>query len=60
LATTQRVSAAARVQRRRAKPDWAAIHRELKRKHVKLSILWEKYLAGEPGSSPSALHIISN
>src|SRR6202047_4636019 len=26
--------------RRRAEPDWAAVHRELKRKHVTLQILW--------------------
>jgi transposase len=36
-------------QRRLAEPDWAAVHRELKRKHVTLSILWEEYIAGEPG-----------
>ena len=30
--------------RRHAEPDWAAIHRELKRKHVTLSILWEEYI----------------
>src|ERR1700746_2010175 len=35
-------------QRRGAEPDWAAIHRELKRKHVTLSILWEEYIASEP------------
>src|SRR3984957_14472127 len=35
--------------RRQAEPDWAAVHRELKRKHVTLSILWEEYIAGEPG-----------
>src|ERR1700758_2995607 len=35
-------------QRRRAEPDWAAIHRELKRRHVTLSILWEEYIAAEP------------
>jgi transposase len=34
--------------RRRAEPDWAAVHRELKRKHVTLSILWEEYIAAEP------------
>jgi transposase len=34
--------------RRRAEPDWAAIHRELKRKHVTLSILWEEYVAQNP------------
>jgi transposase len=35
--------------RRQAEPDWAAVHRELRRKHVTLSILWEEYIAGEPG-----------
>ena len=34
--------------RRQAEPDWAAVHRELRRKHVTLSILWEEYIAGEP------------
>ena len=29
-------------------PDWAAIHRELKRKHVTLSILWDEYIARDP------------
>src|ERR1700757_3756067 len=38
-----------RGQRRLAEPDWTAVHRELKRKHVTLSILWEEYIAGEPG-----------
>ena len=36
-------------QRRQAEPDWANVHRELRRKHVTLSILWEEYIAGEPG-----------
>lgn len=31
-----------------AEPDRATVHRELKRKHV-LSILWEEYIASEPG-----------
>ncbi|MCP1838575.1 hypothetical protein J2R78_001542 [Bradyrhizobium sp. USDA 4538] len=35
--------------RRLAEPDWAAVHRELKRKHMTLSILWEEYIAAEPG-----------
>jgi transposase len=35
--------------RRQAEPDWAAVHRELKRKHVTLSIPWEEYIAGELG-----------
>jgi transposase len=34
--------------RRRAEPAWAAIHRELKRKHVTLSILWDEYIARDP------------
>jgi transposase len=34
--------------RRRAAPDWAMIHRELKRKHVTLAILWEEYIAQHP------------
>jgi transposase len=34
--------------RRHAEPDWAMLHRELKRKHVTLSILWEEYVAQEP------------
>jgi transposase len=25
------------------------VHRELKRKHVTLSILWEEYIGAEPG-----------
>src|ERR1700680_4076798 len=29
---------------RRAEPDWAAVHRELKRKHVTLQILWDEYI----------------
>lgn len=35
--------------RRQAEPDWAAVHRELRRKHVTLAILWEEYIAAEPG-----------
>jgi transposase len=35
--------------RRHAEPDWAAIHRELKRKHVTLMMLWEEYIEREPG-----------
>ncbi len=34
--------------RRRAAPDWAAIHTELKRKHVTLQILWDEYIALDP------------
>ncbi len=35
--------------RRREEPDWAALHREMKRKHVTLSILWEEYIQSYPG-----------
>jgi transposase len=35
--------------RRIAKPDWACVHRELKRKHVTLLILWDEYIAANPG-----------
>jgi transposase len=34
--------------RRLAEPDWSWVHRELKRKHVTLSILWDEYIAQEP------------
>jgi transposase len=34
--------------RRIAEPDWAEVHRALKRKHVTLSIIWEEYIAREP------------
>lgn len=34
--------------RRRAEPDCAAVHRELKRKHVTLSILWDEYIERHP------------
>ena len=35
--------------RRCAEPDWPAIHRELKRKHVTLLIVWDEYIAANPG-----------
>ncbi len=35
--------------RRRGEPDWAALHREMRRKHITLSILWEEYIAANPG-----------
>jgi transposase len=35
--------------RRIAEPDWAGVHRELKRKHVTLLILWDEYIAANPG-----------
>ena len=34
--------------RRCVEPDWAALHRELKRKHVTLSILWDEYIEQHP------------
>ncbi len=34
--------------RRHVEPDWGRIHRELKRKHVTLSILWEEYAEQDP------------
>ena len=34
--------------RRRPEPDWAAVHRELKRPGVTLMILWEEYRAAQP------------
>jgi transposase len=34
--------------RRQVEPDWASIHRELKRKHVTLSILWDEYIERNP------------
>lgn len=35
--------------RRIAEPDWGNVHRELKRKHVTLTILWDEYIAENPG-----------
>jgi transposase len=35
--------------RRLVEPDWAAVHRELKRKHVTLQILWDEYIERQPG-----------
>jgi len=35
--------------RRIEEPDWAGVHRELKRKHVTLLILWDEYIADHPG-----------
>ena len=35
--------------RRIEEPDWAGLHRELKRKHVTLLILWDEYIAADPG-----------
>jgi transposase len=35
--------------RRVEEPDWVGVHRELKRKHVTLTILWDEYIAANPG-----------
>ncbi|MCF8709854.1 IS21 family transposase [Rhizorhapis sp. SPR117] len=34
--------------RRREEPDWAAVNRELKRKHVTLQIVWDEYIETHP------------
>jgi len=34
--------------RRQIEPDWSNIHRELKRKHVTLSLLWHEYIERNP------------
>jgi transposase len=34
--------------RRHPDPDWPAIHQELKRKHVTLTIVWDEYIAHQP------------
>src|SRR6202789_655681 len=34
--------------RRHAEPAWPAVHRELKRKHVTLLIVWDEYIAANP------------
>ena len=35
--------------RRHAEPDWPTVHRELKRKHVTLVIVWDEYIAANRG-----------
>ena len=35
--------------RRKSEPDWAHVHRELRRPGVTLMLLWEEYRAAEPG-----------
>ena len=35
--------------RRHAEPDWPTVHRELKRKHVTLVIVWDEYIAANAG-----------
>jgi transposase len=34
--------------RRNIEPDWASVHREMKRKHVTLVMIWEDYFALHP------------
>ncbi|PBB95690.1 hypothetical protein CK224_25970 [Mesorhizobium sp. WSM3862] len=34
--------------RKQPEPDWSAVARELKRKHVTLQVLWEEYIAAHP------------
>jgi len=36
------------VEKRRPEPDWAMVHRELKRAGVTLQLLWEEYRAAHP------------
>lgn len=35
--------------RRCAEPDWPVVHREMKRKHVTLLVVWDEYIAANPG-----------
>jgi transposase len=35
-------------QAQRPEPDWAAVHRELRRKHVTRMLLWQEYRESEP------------
>ena len=35
--------------RQHAEPAWPAIHQELRRKHVTLTIVWDEYIAAHPG-----------
>jgi transposase len=35
-------------QRRCPEPDWAAVHHELRRRHVTLQIVWDEYIAAHP------------
>ena len=42
-------SALAAIKARRPEPDWPAVHRELRRKGVKLQLVWEEHRAAYPG-----------
>ena len=35
--------------RQHAEPDWPVVHREMKCKHVTLMIVWDEYIAQNPG-----------
>ncbi len=39
---------------KRPKPDWAEVHRELRRRDVTLALLWEEYKRASP--TASAIH----
>ena len=45
--------------RRIEEPDWASVHRELKRKHVTLMILWNEYIAANPDGYSAVLRALS-
>ena len=32
----------------RIEPDWAAVHAEMKRRGVTMTLLWQEYIAGQP------------
>ena len=42
-------TAIAAMSARRPQPDWAAVHRELRRPGVTLQLLWDEYRAAHPG-----------
>jgi hypothetical protein len=43
--------------RRSAEPDWAKVHREPKRKHMTLSILWDEYIEQHPAGYRYSRHV---
>jgi transposase len=45
--------------RRSVEPDWAQVHRELKRKHVTLQILWDEYISRHPDGIATAVFVTS-
>ena len=45
--------------RRQVEPDWAMVHRELKRKHVTLSILWDEYIEQHPDGYRYSRYVVS-